>query len=337
MKTADMNLMKQINRNILRSVMKQCKRATKPQMARLTGLSIVTVGSLVEELVQNGELLSGQQECSSGGRPAILYEFNSEHSTAIILYSGEAGEKDVLHFAVIDLFGEVLIESDLYDSLIDVSNIQKEIERLLILYPFTQIIGIGLPGQETNGVLNIMDYENLRGTKLIKNLQDTFELPVFFENDVNVAVFGNYVHNQLEEKNVIGVYLPEKYPLGVGMMLNGKVYKGRDGLAGEMADSIGVTNWKDVGYVNVHLKETLTSLIHNLTCLLNPHKIIVYRENLKDSDLQDWMNELKGQFPDIPYSEVIQSHQFHLDFSIGMKAKAIEELEKRYQKAGDLR
>lgn len=337
MKTADMTLMKQINRSILRRVMRQARSATKPQMAKLTGLSIVTVGSLVEELVSNGELLPGQPEGSGGGRPALAYTFNSEYATAVILYSGETGAKDVLHFAVIDLLGEVLAESELCDAQIDGPNIRQEIERWLILYPCTQVIGVGLPGQELDGALKIMDYGKLRGTRLIQDLRDAFELPVFFENDVNAAVLGYCARSQLEDQDVIAIYLPEKYPLGVGMMLNGRLYTGSRGLAGELSDSIGVTNWNDVAYVNTHLKQALTVLVHNLTCLLNPHQVIVYRENLPGSQVQDWISELKASYPDAPYPEVTGSREFHLDFSTGMKARAVEELEKCYQKAGELR
>ena len=46
---ADTRLMKQLNINTLRRVLSEQGQATKPQLAGLTGLSVVTVNALIAE------------------------------------------------------------------------------------------------------------------------------------------------------------------------------------------------------------------------------------------------------------------------------------------------
>lgn len=61
--------MKEINLNNVRQVMKRMETATKPQLAALTKLSVVTVNSLVKELSELGELFEDLVVPSNGADP----------------------------------------------------------------------------------------------------------------------------------------------------------------------------------------------------------------------------------------------------------------------------
>ena len=49
--------MKQENLSVLRNVFLKQHSATKPQLAKLSGLSVVTVNSLIHELLETGEVI----------------------------------------------------------------------------------------------------------------------------------------------------------------------------------------------------------------------------------------------------------------------------------------
>jgi len=53
---ADTRLMKQLNISTLRRVLSGEGKATKPQLSRLTGLSVVTVNALITEMLEQGEV-----------------------------------------------------------------------------------------------------------------------------------------------------------------------------------------------------------------------------------------------------------------------------------------
>ncbi|WP_226002860.1 hypothetical protein [Paenibacillus sp. BJ-4] len=48
MEKANTNLIKEINLNLVRKVLKQVDMATKPQLAALTDLSVVTINTLMQ-------------------------------------------------------------------------------------------------------------------------------------------------------------------------------------------------------------------------------------------------------------------------------------------------
>ena len=78
---ADTRLMKQLNISTLRRVLSGEGKATKPQLSRLTGLSVVTVNALITEMLEQGEV----QELGNG---TLRAEAVLPCSTAIVTDTG---------------------------------------------------------------------------------------------------------------------------------------------------------------------------------------------------------------------------------------------------------
>lgn len=53
---ADTRLMKQLNKSTLRNILSQKRTATKPELAKYSGLSVVTVNALLSEMLYSGEV-----------------------------------------------------------------------------------------------------------------------------------------------------------------------------------------------------------------------------------------------------------------------------------------
>lgn len=327
MAVGNVNLMKQINLNTVRRIMKENKKATKPQLAKLTGLSVVTINSLVEVLLRNGEIFINEEEISSGGRPATIYSFNEEYSLGLILYTSEYELKDLIHIAVVNLYGEVIESSKtILDEVLEES-FDLEINKMIEKYPNIKSIGIGMPGQEIQGKMEISDYKYLEGKAFVEHLRNEFQIPVLFENDVNAAVLGYCISNQCEDKNVVGIYIPEKYPLGTGIFINGDIYRGKDGFAGEAKFLPGEIEWSNPKDVSENILLALKNLIITFTCILNPDILVIYRENLTKEEMNLVILECKKTINEEILPEIIVSNNFSEDFKEGIKEIALKPLE----------
>lgn len=108
MKKADANLMKEINLNMVRQMMKRVETATKPQLASLTKLSVVTINSLVKELRELGEIFEDETAPSSGGRPALTYRYNYDFSLALVIYMKENLGQELVSATVVNLENQIL-------------------------------------------------------------------------------------------------------------------------------------------------------------------------------------------------------------------------------------
>jgi len=327
MAIGNVNLMKQINLDTVRRVIKENRKATKPHLAKLTGLSVVTINSLVEVLLRNGEVLVDELEVSSGGRPATTYSFNEKYSLALILYTNECELKDLTHVAVVNLYGEVIELSKLVFDEISEHSFDLTIKKMLEKYSSIKSIGIGMPGQEIKGKMEISDYQFLEGKAFVEHLRNQFQIPIVFENDVNAAVLGYCTSNQCTDKNVVGIYIPEKYPLGTGIFINGDIYKGKDGFAGEAKFLPDQIDWDNPTYVSENISVALKNLIITFTCLLNPDILVVYRENLTKEAISPIITDCKKIIKVELMPKIVVSGNFSEDFAMGIKQIALNPLE----------
>lgn len=327
----NVNLMKQINLNSIRRVLKEEKKATKPQLASLTGLSVVTINSLVEVLVQNGEILEDEPDTSGGGRPAASYSFNEDYSYALIIYVSELDKMEIATIAVINLYGEIVESSEIIMHEVFESSFDITIETMINHYPNVKVIGVAMPGLEIQGRMEISDYQGLEGKAFIEHLRNKFHLPVIFENDINAAVLGYCSANQYEEKNVVAIYIPTKYPLGVGIFINGDVYRGKDGFAGEAKYLPDGIEWRNPLYVSQNITVAIEKLIITFTCLLNPDYIVIYRENFKQEQISPIIKECERIIDAKMLPQVVTSSEFNKDFLNGIKQIALRFLESEWK------
>ena len=79
-------MVRKINSDVIRKVLRKNEELTKAEISSLTGLSIATCGNLLKLMVESGEVIEGELEQSTGGRPARRYRYNVEKNLLLCLY-----------------------------------------------------------------------------------------------------------------------------------------------------------------------------------------------------------------------------------------------------------
>ena len=99
-------------------------------------------------------------------------------------------------------------------------------------------IGIGSPGSvdDDRGMIIYANNLDIDHAPIAEEMRKHIDLPVHIENDANAAAFGEYVVNGKGAKNVIFVTLGTG--IGGGIIINGKLYKGANGAAGELGHCV---------------------------------------------------------------------------------------------------
>lgn len=96
-------------------------------------------------------------------------------------------------------------------------------------------IGIGVPSvvdAEKGIVYDVQNIPSWKEVQLKDILENEFRIPVFINNDANCFVLGEKYYGKAKDyKNVAGMTLGTG--LGVGIIINGKLYNGRNTGAGE--------------------------------------------------------------------------------------------------------
>jgi glucokinase len=101
-------------------------------------------------------------------------------------------------------------------------------------------VGIGAPGAVDFNAGTVIFAPNMEGWKdvpLKKELEKQLGVPVFVENDCNIAVLGVYVAElKSKPRNVVGVFVGTG--IGGGIIINGDLYSGYGHTAGEVGHMV---------------------------------------------------------------------------------------------------
>ncbi|MDQ0202607.1 ROK family protein [Pectinatus haikarae] len=323
------------NLELLRLCLRRVRQATKPQMAEYTGLSVVTVNSLLQDLLLNGEAAAAEEAESSGGRRAQTYSFNAEHRLALIIYMHEKTGRDTMFISVDDLLGNTLEISELQPKKINLEYFTEVLRPYFNKYPQISVIVVGLPGVEVKGKLVISDYPGLQDTMFCQSLSAQLQCPVIFENDINVTVAG-YIYS-LEEKyrqeTVVGIYFPQNYLPGAGIFVKGNLYRGRDGIAGEMGHCFRTFKPKHkikfadkASTVNCEAIRNAVQAILLFVSTWNPHRIVIYSEIIQPAQTEFirkcCVHEISEEF--LP--EITIKSEIYEDYKKGIRCLAAEYL-----------
>ena len=100
-------------------------------------------------------------------------------------------------------------------------------------------VGIGSPGVisvETGTVIVAVNL-GFNNVPLTKYLSEKFEVPVILENDANAAAYGEFKAGKAKNtENFIAFTIGTG--IGSGVVLDGKIYRGTNGIAGELGHSV---------------------------------------------------------------------------------------------------
>ncbi len=148
-------------------------------------------------------------------------------------------------------------------------------------------IGIGTPGPALldKGIIitlpNFPDWNNVPLTKILK---DRFGIPVILENDANAFAYGEYVYGfNRRYRNMLGITLGTG--LGGGIIIDGKIYHGKDGTAGELGHITIQPDGAECGCGNNGCLETYVSA--NALIRIIPQKLDQWQAQGKKSLLSE--------------------------------------------------
>lgn len=237
--TMDASRMRAVNKRAVLALLYQREHLSRADVSRLTGLNRATVSSLVEELLAEKFVRELGAGPSNGGRKPTILTFNAEagytigidvqitHLTTVLINARR--EIVVQHRRTYGPQSQLGNEQKLVGALVD------EINSIQAQCPPSAHglmgIGIGLPGlvDHREGRALYLPNVGIRDWAVAAALARHVPVPVFIDNDANCGAWGQYLTNHIAHQLFVNVGVG----LGVGMVIDGQLYRGRDGIAGE--------------------------------------------------------------------------------------------------------
>ncbi len=224
-----------INRQIILNHIREKSSISRADIARLTNLQRSTVSLIVEELKKTGLIQEIEGE-SSGGRPPQLLSLKTAHAVAVGV---DCGKKRTI-VATSDLAGRLLEQEEFPTD----KDFEKTIARIIgsIKYFINKNggtiegVGVSIPAlvEPENGKVLVVPYLNWHEPDFVEKIQIATGLPVKIDNDANAVALAELWFGRPEVRAVRDFILVLiENGIGTGIVFDGQIYRGKDGIAGE--------------------------------------------------------------------------------------------------------
>lgn len=235
--TGDQALVKKINRSIILETIRRHAPVSRAKVSELTGLNKATVSNLVQELATHHLLQEIGPGESSGGRKPQLLLFNGQAGYAV----GVELRVNQMTGVLTDLEGNISAEAD--DSLAE-HDVESVTQRMIAMIkelmqqappsPYGIIgIGVGVPGMvDGNGTVLFAPNLGWDMVPLQQRLEEELGLPVTIDNEANAGAQGELRFGAGQDARHL-LYISAGSGIGSGIIINGELYKGARGYAGE--------------------------------------------------------------------------------------------------------
>ena len=223
------------NLAILESI-RRGKTISRTDISRITGLNIVTVSNYINDYIKKGLIVERGYDSSTGGRRPTIIELNSDYTHVIGVELGVKNIRTVLTDLEANLIASAKKERPREDAESIINCITSTIEEVIKASKLekSKIKGIcvaasGLVDKEagtvhsTIGTVSVFLPINL-------SLERKFGIDTFIDNDATAAAYGEWALSlDLDTKVMLYMYSG----VGCGIVINGEVFRGATGVAGE--------------------------------------------------------------------------------------------------------
>lgn len=232
--------MKQQNRASVIYALWKNSPISRTGLARETGLNKATITSIVASLEEEGMIVPSGSLKGSVGRAQNLLMFNEQYGLCgSILF-----RPPVMKVAISNVRARILWTRDLpfssdqspLDVLAQVADLLEEGLSSCRAYSDNLLgIGVGTASllRPDDKMLYAIHSINWRNIPVVEYLQHRFRVPIIADTASNNAILGEKHFGAAKDMDN-AIYLSVGYGIGGGLLMNGRLYRGTNGFAGDL-------------------------------------------------------------------------------------------------------
>ena len=263
--------------------LKKNQKCTIADIVEATGLSHPTVAHALRLAQEADVAIKREIATSSGGRRAQIYALNPD----FIHYALIVVKEDGVVYQIRDFEGKVL------------SNIQKKcdkndfivgltrmVENIKIEDDLVELCAISLPCVVNGTMIEEWARLGLRKVNIVEQIETKTGVKVRIENDMKLLSLAGCHEDDQEGEIHVSLYV-DKSSVGIGVSIDGKVFKGASGYAGE------IKYCPNMGGL-VGDKAVRAAL--NAIAMYNPHSMTVFAQD--SAKASAYVNAISKRLPE---------------------------------------
>ena len=239
-KGANLENIQEMNRSLVLRLIQRLNICSRATIAKETGLKQATITNIVNDLIGWGLLKETGIIDGEKGRRSIDVTLSSEKYKVI----GLRLTRNYYSTAIFDLSGDYSHIKTEPINIMDGSksaleNIERSISEIIKKSPQYKIVGLGMaiPGPffKSEGRIGLMsEFPGWEDINLEEEIKSIFKFPVYLEHDANAGALAEWLARPHYNMPGTMIYIAAGQGIGAGIIIDGKLFRGSQGIAGEI-------------------------------------------------------------------------------------------------------
>jgi len=201
--------------------------------------SLPLTTKMVNELLEEDVIVESGYAPSTGGRRPLMYSLRPD----VLYVVSVAMDQLFTRIVIMDMQQHQVAECERFELHLEknpqaleilADRISGHIQRSEIRREKIAGIGIGMPGFVDAGKGINYSFLESKGRTITQFLQDRLKAPVYIENDSSLIALAEYRFGAARDKESAMV-INLGWGIGLGLVMNGKLFRGHEGFAGEFS------------------------------------------------------------------------------------------------------
>ena len=234
-------------------------------LSLLTQKSLPLTTRVLNELMEEGSVVETGLALSTGGRRPQMYSLKAD----LLYVVSVAMDQLITRIAMLDMHNNIVGPAEKFDLVLSnnadaLAELTQHIKEFITHSGIDENkiagIGIGMPGfvDFTKGINH--SFLKTKEGSIVKFIETRVGLPVLIDNDSSLIALAELKLGEgLHNKNVMVINI--SWGVGLGIILNGKIFRGASGFAGEFSHIPLFTNNKLCSCGKLGCLETETSMV----------------------------------------------------------------------------
>lgn len=210
-----------------------------------TGVSTATASRVINSLVSKGLAITTGKEITESGRRPNIFRLNGAYGYMVFFHM----RSDRISGAIAGIDGNILADMDLpiswdlpflklvlsfgkiYEELIAMAGVKRSAVLVAL---------VSLPGiidAQTNTVRRTPNICTFKDENVQAYIEEVLQVHVILVNDARLCTVGEHHSYYPAIRNMVYIYISDAYGIGAGIIMDGELYEGSRGAAGEIGES----------------------------------------------------------------------------------------------------
>ena len=230
------NTIRDINKQIVLNYVRVRAPISRAEIARETSLQRSTVSSIIDDLQREGLIEETGPGVSTGGRKPTLLKLKSGTPVAIGVDVTPTETTISLADLSANMLSQVRFPTSPDIEYMDMQ-IMSNIGKLVEAYPENRLeVGLSIPGiaDAERGQILFVPYFRWTNWNIGEQISEKFGLHVVIDNDANAVALAELWFGAREIRSIRNfIFVLVAEGIGTGIVIDGQVYRGQHGAAGE--------------------------------------------------------------------------------------------------------